>query len=240
MARLLEKISTQMKNHAEWWADYMTEMSILVISLAATFYGENLIEGYNEAQEDKTTMEMVINELEYNAEVLADMKQQYQAEVHFSKILKRALVQHETFPQDTIDTYKNFHRMYYYISLKMNAFDFIKVSGTMQRMDDKQLSVQLFECYELLNILKELDARFREERRVKLSNFTSQLEGGEHGVTAREQWKQIDADAAFKRYLLYSAPSLAVAVNAQIDAAVESISRTVGMIRSGYGISEAQ
>lgn len=59
MTRLLERIRKQLKNHAQWWTDYMTEMSILLISLAATFYGENLIESYHENQDDLQTMELV-------------------------------------------------------------------------------------------------------------------------------------------------------------------------------------
>lgn len=237
MARLLEKIRIQLKSHAEWWTSYMTEMSILVISLAATFYGENLIESYNEAQEDKSSMEMVVTELEYNTTILTTIKQQYQDELQFSEILRRALVQHEALPQDTLDTYKNFHRMYYYTVLKLNAFDFIKVSGTMQRVEDKRLVVQLFECYELLNILKELDTGFREERRVKLSTFTSQLANGEHGATTEEQWKQIDEDVAYKRYLLYSIPSMARSISAQVDIVGENIAETIRLIKDCYKLN---
>ena len=236
MALLLNKISNKIRNHAEWWTDYMTEMSILVISLAATFYGESLIEGYNEAKDDKATMEMVVEELEYNLTVLAEMEQQYVAELDFANILKRALVQHESFSQDTLDTYKNFHRMYYYTALKMNAFDYTKVSGVMQRVEDKQLVVRLYECYELLDILKQLHVDFREERRVKLSAFVAGLVDGEHGATTREQWRQIDEDSHFKHYLLYSGPSLIRSIIAQIRVLHENINETILSIKAGYGL----
>ena len=214
----------------------MTEMSILVISLAATFYGENLIEGYNEAQEDKQTMEMVVNELEYNVKELADMKELYDAELNFSEVLKKVLVQHVELPQDSIETYLDFHRMYYYVGLKTNAFDIIKVAGTMKRMEDKELLVQLFECYELLDILKELDVHFREARREMSVAFTSRLPGGEHGGTVCEQWQQIDKDISFKRFLIYTSPSLARAVRLQIDAVLVNIHKTEELIKSSYGI----
>ena len=36
MKELLGKITGVFTNHAEWWNDYLTEMSVLVISLGAT------------------------------------------------------------------------------------------------------------------------------------------------------------------------------------------------------------
>lgn len=236
MARLLEKIGKQIKNHAEWWTSYMTEMSILIISLAATFYGESLIESYNEAQDDKATMEIVVEELEYDLKVLGDMKKQYEDDLDFSTVLGSVLVRHSVLPQDSLEKYKNFHRIYYYWTLKISAFDFVKVSGVMQRVEDKELIVQLFECYERLNIMKELDADFRTEHKAKLSEFRSRLKDGKHGDTVQEQWGQIDRDTVYKRYLLYSVPSLASSINDQIDVVIRNITKTVRMIKSNYEI----
>ena len=236
MARLLEKIGTQLKKHADWWAEYMTEMSILVISLAATFYGENLIESYNETQEDKNTMELVVQELNYDMEVLTAMKKQYEDEINFSKTLNSVLVQQVVLPQDSLDTYKNFHRISYFWALKLSAFDFVKVSGAMQRVEDKELVVQLFECYELMNIIKELNNRFIEERRANLATFSSHLTANGHGNTAREQWEQINQDTSYKYYLLYTLGSAAKNVNTQIIGVMENISKTIQKIKADYKV----
>lgn len=236
MARLLDKMRMQVKNHAEWWADYMTEMSILVISLAATFYGESLIESYNEAQEDKSTMELVVNELEADHGVLGEMKEQYEAELDFSNVLEAVLVQQAMLPQDSLEKYLNFHRIYNYWALKVSAFDFVKVSGAMQRVEDKELVVELFQCYELLNVMKDLDSRFREEYRANLSDFKSRLKHGQHGSTVEEQWKQIDQDAVYKRFLLYSVPPLAKSVLREITVIMEQLNETVRRIKTNYKI----
>ncbi len=236
MARLLEKMRLQVKNHAEWWASYMTEMSILVISLAATFYGESLIESYNEAQEDKSTMELVVNELESDYEVLGEMKEQYEAELDFSNALESVLIQHAVLPQDSLEKYLNFHRIYNYWTLKVSAFDFVKVSGAMQRVEDKELVVELFQCYELLNVMKDLDSRFREEYRTNLSDFKSRLEHGQHGSTVEEQWEQIDKDVVYKRFLLYSVPPLAKSILREITVIMEHLDGTVRQIKANYKI----
>lgn len=214
----------------------MTEMSILVISLAATFYGENLIESYHEAQDDKATMGMVVEELQYDLEVLGEMKKLYEAELEFSRVLESALVHHTVLPSDSVEKYKNFHRIYYYWTLKASAFDFVKVSGVMQRVEDKALIVQLFECYERLNIMKELDSDFRTEHRTRLSEFRSRLKDGKHGDTVAEQWEQIDGNEDYKRYLLYSLPPLANSINEQIEVVAKSITKTVRMIKANYKI----
>lgn len=236
MARLLERIGKQFKNHAEWWADYMTEISILIISLAATFYGEHLIESYNEAQEDNQTMALVVEELEYNEKTLAIVEEQYALERQFAGVLNRALVHHETFPADTLDKYTDFHYDIYYNLWKHNAFDLIKLSGTMQRIEDKQLSLQLFVCYELLDVVKEMDANFREERKMKRSGFLAGLREGMHASTTAGQWKQIDEDETFKRYLLYSMPSAAKTINNNAREARAVIAKTIGMIKKEYEV----
>lgn len=236
MGRLLERIGKQFKNHADWWADYMTEISILVISLAATFYGENLIESYNEAREDNQTMALVVEELEYNEKTLAIVEEQYALEKQFAAVLNRALVHHETFPADTLDKYKDFHYDIYYNIWKRNAFDLIKLSGTMQRIEDKQLSLQLFVCYELLDVVKEMDVNFREERKKRRSDFLAGLKDGMHAPATAGQWKQVDEDETFKRYLLYSIPPTAKTINERAREARALVDETIGMIKKEYDL----
>lgn len=236
MARLLERLGKQIKNHADWWTDYMTEISILVISLAATFYGEHLIEDYNEAREDKQTMTLVVEELEYNEKTLTLVEEQYALEKHFATVLNSALIHHEKFPPDTLDKYRDFHYVIYYNIWKKNAFDLIKLSGTMQRIENKQLSLQLFVCYELLDVVKEMDAGFREERKRRRSDFLSGLKDGTQAPTTDGQWKQIDEDRSFKRYLLYSIPSTAKTINARAREARALVAETIGMIKKEYDL----
>lgn len=236
MARLLEKIKTRAAQHAEWWKDYMTEMSILVISLAATFYGESLIQDYQDAQEDHQTMGMVVNELEYNAKTLEFVEEQYEMEQQFSAVLNRALMRNETFPQDTLDKYLDFHYDVYYNLWKHNAFDLIKLSGTMQRVEDKELSLHLFECYELLDVVKEMDAGFREERKKQRSGFIAELKDGVHASTTAGQWKQINEDIAFKHYLLYSMPSAAKTIQGNARIAREAVDNLITMIKKNYDL----
>lgn len=236
MAKLLERIGKQFKNHAEWWSDYMTEMSILVISLAATFYGENLIESYNEAREDYDTMALVVDELEYNEETLAVVEEHYALEKQFAGVLNRALNHHEVFPRDTLDKYLDFHYDIYYYFWKNNAFDLIKLSGTMQRIDNKDLSLQLFVCYEWLEVVKEMDANFREERKAKRADFLGGLKNGMHAETTAGQWEQINENKIFKRYLLYSMPSTAKTIHINAREARQAVAKTIGMIKEEYGI----
>lgn len=236
MARLLEKIKTRAAQHAGWWKDYMTEMSILVISLAATFYGESLIQDYQDAQEDHQTMGMVVNELEYNAKTLEIVEEQYAMEQQFSVVLNRALVPHETFSQDTLDKYLDFHYNVYYNLWKHNAFDLIKLSGTMQRVEDKNLSLQLFECYEWLDVVREMDANFREERKKQRSEFIAGLKDVVHAETTAGQWRQVDADVPFKRYLLYSMPSAAKTIHGNACRARKVVDKTISMIKKNYDL----
>lgn len=240
MIRFLEKLRGRLSIHSDWWSNYLTELSILIISLAATFYGENLIQEYLETKEDRNTMEMVVNELEYNIEVLSGIQEQCAMDMEFAIALKHSLVRHETLPEDTLTKYNEYHRVYYYCSLKRNTFDLMKISGAMQRMGNRGLLVQLFDCYEWLNIMQDLADRFREERTARLFDFTAQLKGGEHAETTQGQWAQIEHDQSFKRYMLYVLPLTAKSVNAQSKSALEVVTKTIRMVKQEYSLDDTE
>lgn len=105
MALIFEKIYIKITNHADWWKDYMTEMSILVISLAATFYSENLIQGYNDAQDDVHTMTVVVNELEGNIKEISEIMVYYHKHELFANALKQKLIKQETVAEETLQEY---------------------------------------------------------------------------------------------------------------------------------------
>lgn len=208
MKELLGKITGIFTNHAEWWNDYLTEMSVLVISLGATYYGDSLVNGYMEKQEDMEAMKMIRSELVDNLKELKEMEVYYLQEIRLSETLGSVLFYGKRIEEDSLDTYCNLHRFYYYISLKTSAFDMVRESGTIQRID-KEILTHLFGCYERLAVVQDMSERYREERITRLLAFTARLSGGKHAATTAGQWKQIKRDRMFRQYLLTSLPLMA-------------------------------
>ena len=204
MGRLLKKFAESFRGHKEWWADYMTEMSILVISLAATFYGEQLISDYMDTQDDKETIGIVIHEMHENIKELDDMEKYYDEKIEFLSLLRRYLIKKETIPSDTLDIFYNTYRKGTLYFLKNNAFNMMKNSGTILRMDDKQLLSQMFETYDRMNLAKDLDASSRQELATACAHFLSNINENANMDTTQEQWDEIGKNKEFRQYLLVS------------------------------------
>lgn len=240
MARLLEKIRTKIVSHTDWWKDYMTEMSILVISLAATFYAENLIQSYQEAQDDNHIMAVVVNELEADINEMSEMLVYYQTHKRFAQVLNQKLVKHEFVAVDTMQLYNNYHRLLYYWTLKKNALDMMKESGTMQRMENRELLAQIIEAYEWIGIVKKMDSQFLDDKKVQIIDFVSHIKEGAPAEKVIEQWNQIEQHLAFKRYLIYASPLQSNAIINQLEECKGWIQRTIELIKQDYKITDIE
>lgn len=218
MQGLWKKITEPFRKHSEWWNNYLTELSVFVISLGATYYADSLVESYMEKQEDREAVNMVKNELMSNLSELESIETYYRKEILLSETLRKFLAESgdsesdDAAPsdvnEDSIKVFYNQHRLFYYWFLKDNAFNMIRESGTMQRMD-KALLTELFECYEQLEVVKDMGLRYREERISELLLLTDALPDGKHAETTIGQWKQIAENRKFCRYLLTSLPMMA-------------------------------
>lgn len=213
MQGLYKKIIESFRKHTEWWCNYLTEMSVVIISLGITYYADGIVERYMEKQEDREAVRMVRNELVSNLSELEDIEKYYRKEILMSETLRRYLPEHKNTvaseaDEDSIKDFHNQHRLYYYWFLKNNAFDMIRESGAMQRMD-KMLLTKLFECYEQLEVVKDMGVRYREERITELLLLADSLPEGKHAETTAGQWQQIGQNSKFCRYLLISLPMMA-------------------------------
>jgi len=233
MHSLLEKLLNKLKKNASWFKDYLTEISVVVISIAITFYGDGLIEDYNNKQEDKELIEMVRNELESNLVEISNMEVHYQKEFELGSHLKKYLLAHELFDNDSVEQFYDRHRIFNYWFIKKNAFDIIRVSGSVQRLD-KGLLMLLFESYDQLNVVSNLGDRYREQRIALLLDFAGKLPGGQHGETTLQQWDQIGAHAEFRQYMCNTLPLLSItALNAN-EKSKSLIEDTLQKIKEQY------
>lgn len=235
MQGLWKKITEPFRKHSEWWNNYLTELSVFVISLGATYYADSLVESYMEKQEDREAVNMVRNELISNLSELESIETYYRKEILLSETLRKFLAESgdtesdDATPsdvnEDSIKVFYNQHRLFYYWFLKDNAFNMIRESGTMQRMD-KALLTELFECYEQLEVVKDMGLRYREERISELLLLTDALPDGKHAETTIGQWKQIAENRKFCRYLLTSLPMMAksaLSISTNAEQLVEKI-----------------
>jgi len=214
MSKFWKTLANKAKKHSSWFKDYLTEISVVVISIAITFYGDGLIEDYNNKQDDKEMVGMVRQELEANLVEISKMQAFYQKENELGSHLKKYLLANETIANDSLELFYDQHRLFRYWFIKKNAFDLIRVSGSTQRLD-KSLLMLLFESYDQLNVVNNLGDRYREQRISLLLDFAGKLPGGQHGETTLAQWDQIGSHIEFRQYMCNTLPLLSItALNA--------------------------
>lgn len=208
MKELWKTITAPFSRHAGWWNDYLTEISVIIIGLGITYYGDSLMQDYQDGQEDLEAIRMIRRELVSDLNELRQIQAYSLKEIRFSESLKQVLLENRVMEEDSVKTFYNQHRLYYYWFLKTNAFEMLRESSSMQRLD-KQLLTQLFGCYEQLEVMKDIEKRYREEKFTRIVQFTDALEGEPHAETTLRQWQQIGRDGRFRRFLLTLLPMLA-------------------------------
>lgn len=201
MKKIWQKGCEFFSKHIQWWQDYITEISVVIISIAATFYGENVISGYQEHQEDRRVMQMVLNELRENEQELESLQKRCSNDIRFSSLLHSYLEQGDSLNllPDTLEKYQRYHYLYPQWIFKQNAFDVIKGSGVMQRVDDKELLILIFDCYDQIALVRQMGDHFKDERFAMIMNYTSIMPTTT--LTGTLQWKQIASYPPFLNYL---------------------------------------
>lgn len=233
MKELWKKITTPFSNHIDWWNDYLTEISVIIVSLGITYYGDNLMQAYQDSQDDRDAMQMICDELVANLAELKNIEEYDQKEIEFATLLRKALVEKESIDEDTVELYSSQYRLNYYWFLKKNAFDMVRESGTIQRLD-KKLLTQLFECYDLLEVVKDMEEHYRKEKFSKYLLFLAGLPDKENAETTREEWEEIDRDRQFRQSLLVMLPVMAYNSLAANQHAQENIKQMLTLIDEAY------
>lgn len=72
----------------EWIKDYMKEVSVIIIGLCITYYGDSLVDGYYERKDDSEYMEMLKTELNDNIVELRKMMTYYRRDRRLAELLK--------------------------------------------------------------------------------------------------------------------------------------------------------
>lgn len=233
MGKLWNNLIVKFKKHSSWIKEYLTEISVVVISIAITFYGDGLIERYNNKQEDREMMEMVRLELEANVNELMKVVTFYQKDYEMGTDLSDYLAGRETVPVDSLEKHFDQHRNFVYWFFKNNAFDILRVSGTMQRTD-KELLMLLLESYEQLGVVKSLDERYMNQKSTHILNFRYSLPDGKYGETIIEQWEQLRQNEEYKRFLCNTMPLLSVSILQACERALHVIKSTLDGIDDKY------
>lgn len=127
--------------------DYFRQFSIVAAGIIVTFWGSDRITENARQREVRATMQLVVEELEYNRQELRQVKRLLDIDIHMSQLLKEQDWDVSKIPVDTLWKYgKLFNNMSEY-SYRADALDVLKGSSLMQYIPDKRMLQDVLQIY---------------------------------------------------------------------------------------------
>lgn len=191
-----------------WIKDYLREISIIIISLCITYYGDSIMDAYADKAEDEETMKMLYDELSANITEYGEMKDYYERDILLSETYKRYRQNGCNFASDTIKSLKGQHRLFRFWTLKVNAFKIASQSPTMKRTD-KALLMKIYESYEYLQVAEDMGTTYRDKRFNAIMELVNANANAGEAKDLMQQWQQIGNSEVFEHYVTTVMPALA-------------------------------
>jgi len=134
---------------------YLRDFSIVVAGIAVTLYVNDRITNRSEKRDLKLYLNAVKLELEENIRDMNDMIETMQTSIRYADYLRTH--DKKSLNPDTINAYAaGGYYLIQSITYKVNAFEMLKLSGTMRLIDDKELLFSVWKAYTHLDELKTL------------------------------------------------------------------------------------
>ncbi len=153
--------------------DYLRQFSIVAAGVIVTFWGSDLISQHARQKEINSVMQLIIEELQTNQQELQWVKTEIDSDVRMSQLLKKADLQIESIPQDTINKYQAFFSSTSVMSVSADALEVLKSSSLMQHITDKQMLQELLWTY---NKLYEIQGGVKSYYSLKYNVLTSSFD----------------------------------------------------------------
>lgn len=161
------------KNHFSGWlkelriGHYLRELSVVIIGVAITLFVSNVISTSKEKNDLKLQLSTIHLEMEDNLKKVDLIEQYYQR----NKQLRTYLLQSVYDPQPTtLDSIRMYQDVAWNVSsftVKRAAYDMFINSGSMKLLNDKELLLNITECYSMLeSLIKEHENRMNIKMRV--------------------------------------------------------------------------
>lgn len=173
------------------WEDFAMNFFSVFLGIVLTFGGEAIIDEYREDKEVCEALRLVSNELKDNV-------QQYDAYIENMQFENRAAIflmqyydNYDACDVDTLYKYCNAPLTKFSFDSSEEALELLKTSSLFQKIEDKDLALNIIRVYTLVRSVKE-SVEFYGEKKVKLIDKAMNEEAtklfARNNFTAQEMW----------------------------------------------------
>jgi hypothetical protein len=135
--------------------NYFRELSIVIIGVAVTLYVSNVVSDIKERKDLKLQLNAVYSELEDNLERIDDLIEHNNKIEKFSACLAEYYYHPKQSIADSIRKNSGIIGKTYSYAYKRGAYDMFINSGAMKLFNDKELLLDITDCYAAMELTKE-------------------------------------------------------------------------------------
>lgn len=146
--------------------DYLRQFSIVTAGIVVTFIGSNLVSNYSTNKDIRSTMHLIIKELENNKNDLILIDRKHDGDRIIAQHLINNKFDVRKIDEDTLIKYINFVSQLSSFSYSTDALDVLKGSSLMQKIDDKDLLLRVIKAYQGLQNVQESVSEYYSLKRM--------------------------------------------------------------------------
>lgn len=138
--------------------DFFRNFLAIVLGVVVTFVGSDMITEYNSQKELAKAMQLVKSELLLNRKEVSEMQERMFLERNSSYYLLQYKGRMHEASRDSLNKYSSIPFQYAYYTFVDDAMEMLKTSSLIQKIEDKELALQIIKTY---GGIKEADISFK-------------------------------------------------------------------------------
>lgn len=143
------KLSQKIKNAFTEYklGDFFRNLVAVVLGIVITFVGSDIITERNTQKEVKKALQLVKSELLLNKEQVREMSEQVNLEQRAARYLLKYKGKMNEASKDSLNRYAHLPFQSYSFNIVNDAMEMLKSSSLIQKIDDKELAMQIIKTY---------------------------------------------------------------------------------------------
>lgn len=220
------------------WRDYALQLSVVVLGVVVTFAGSGLIDRWRQARQVRATMQLIVQELDYNRSQVAYVCEKLRYDRGGMRMFDRYGMDIDRIPRDSLERYMLVLGAMRSPALQTDALEVLKTSGVIQSVADKELLMKILGCYRELNSFADNVGLYNKRKLEAMDHFFAG--GSATGYDAsdpREVWRRMLADPLCESFIVSSADFFGNGDESYFDRVPARVADAAAAVRDTYGFA---
>lgn len=188
------------------WHDYVLQLSVVIIGIVVTFAGSDLISRWSRQRQVKVAMQLIAEELNTNYDLVKYVCDKLEYDRRGMLMFQSYDMDVEAVPADSLSRYGLLIGAHRSFTLREDALEVLKASGTISSVNDTQFLMTLLGCYNKLKMFGRNVDSYNARKADALNHlFVSGTDISLNPADPRNMWRTIMSDPLCSAFIGTSA-----------------------------------